>query len=118
MHYTSEEMRQIISSGVVEVPATYPAHEREDFSSLDDRDGAFLSKDQYREDLLKPAEDTHSMDALFYEDDFKASKKVRKYKRKDWAAMAPPGGPRRSGQLRASRQRKFPSFVDLEADTA
>ena len=108
-HYTLEEVNQFVSSGGLEVPLTQPYYAREDFSSLDDRDGASEKKLD---------EDTHSMDAIFYEDDFMASKKIRKYKRKDWAAMAPPGGPRRSGRLRATRQRKFPSFIDLEGDSA
>ena len=58
------------------------------------------------------------MDALFYDGGGKASKKGRRYRRKDRASMVSPGGPRQSSRLRSSRQRKLPSFVDLEADSA
>ena len=69
-------------------------------------DGAFFSTDQNREARLQQ-EESFSMDALFYGVGSKASKKWRKYRRKDWVSMVPLGGPRRSGRLRSSVSASF-----------
>ena len=45
-------------------------------------DGGFLSPDQFREEHLQN-EESLSMDAIFYDDGGKTSKKERRYRRKD-----------------------------------
>ena len=59
-----------------------------------------------------------SLDAIYYDDDYPmAGRHGRKYKRKDYSSLVPLGGPRWSGRLRANRQHKMPSFVDLEVES-
>ena len=57
------------------------------------------------------------MDAIYYDDEFPLLGKHRKkYKRKDYSSMVPSGGLHRS--LRAQRQSKMPSFMDLDIESA
>ena len=60
-----------------------------------------------------------SMDAIYYDDEFPLLGKHRKkYKRKDYSSLVPSGGPRRLGRMRAQRQSKMPSFIDLDVESA
>ena len=106
--YSPDAIQQVLSSEV-ELPKSSLADKEE--SSMDDPDEGIFSPDQVRE------EETFSMDDLFYEVDCKPLKKGRKYKRKDWVSMVPPGGPRRLGRLRTSCQRDLSYFANLEAES-
>ena len=65
------------------------------------------------------SEEAHSVDAVYYEVDYsKAGKYRKKHKCKDYSAMVPLGGPHKSGRLRAYKQSKLPSFVDLDCESA
>ena len=68
---------------------------------------------------LEECEKAPSVDDIDYEEAYsKVGRLRKKYKRKDYSDMIPPGGPRRSGRLKAFKQSKLPSFVDLECEPA
>ena len=73
--------------------------EGDGLSSLDDFDDDAFFRDNKPFDSEERAP---SLDALFYDDSgYKASRKKKKYKRRDWESLLPPGGPRRSGRVKA-----------------
>ena len=77
------------------------------------------SDDQMEEVDWEESEKAPSVDDIYYEEAYpKVGRLRKKYKRKDYSDMIPLGGPRRSGHLKAFKQSKLPSFVDLECESA
>ena len=90
--------------------------ERDPLNVREETDGLEDTMDEVDQEM---SEETHSVDAMYYDMDYpKVGKYRKKHKRKDYSAMVPPRGLRRSGHLRACKQSKLPSFVDLDYESA
>ena len=100
-NYTSKEMEDVIPplNLLYQSPHQPSWSHEEERSSLEDSGDAFLGGYQSRDSVSEAP----SLDAIFYEDcGSKGLKKSRKkYKRRDWVSLVPPGSPRRSTPVKA-----------------
>ena len=101
-NYIRSEMEDVILplQFLYQTESKPPLAHEEEGSSLDDYGGDFFGGEHPHDSILE--EHAPSLDAIFYDDSGpKASKRKKKYKRKDWEFLVPLGGPRHSGRVKA-----------------
>ena len=99
--YSNSEIEEVVPLHFLYKSEQQQTHapEGDGLSSLDDYDDDTFFRDNKPTDSEDRAP---SLDAIFYDDSGpKTSKKKKKYKRRDWESMLPPGEPRLSGCVKA-----------------
>ena len=110
--YSNSEIEEVVPLHFLYKSEQQQTHasEGDGLSSLDDYDDDTFFRDNKPTNFEDRAP---SLDAIFYDDSGpKTSKKKKKYKRRDWESMLPPGGPRCSGRVKT--RSAFSMFSGME----